>query len=105
LSEEYWRIPKPRKIVEMIRRKLGENHGVKRGKIVVREIAETFKSRTKLAITTAVAYMLWMSFYKVLSEGLNVLMPRYPGLLQSIFELAITSLIAAVTLYALSKWE
>lgn len=107
MSEEEWciRIPKPKKVVDSLKKKLAENHSVKKSRRVVREIAETFKGRTKLAITTAVAYMLWMAFYQVMKEGVDVFLPRYSGLLQSVIELAIISSIAAITLYLLSKWE
>ena len=107
VSDEEWciRIPKPKKLVDSLKKKLSENHSVNKSRRVVREIAETFKGRTKLAITTAVAYMLWMSFYKVMKEGVDVFLPRYSGFLQSVIELAIISSIAVMTLYLLSKWE
>jgi len=105
VGEEEWciRIPKPKKVFFSLKEKVYENHSVKKGRRVVREIAEAFKDRTKLAITTAVAYMLWMSFYRVMKEGVDMFLPRYSGLLQSVIELAIISFIAVMTLYLLSR--
>jgi len=62
VGEDEWciRITKPKKVVDSLKNTLSENHNVKTSRRVVREIAEIFKGRTKLAITTAVAYMLWM---------------------------------------------
>lgn len=107
MGEDEWciRIPKPKKVVDSLKNKLSENHNVKKSRRVVREIAETFKGRTKLAITTAVAYMLWMAFYNVMKDGVDMFLPPCSGFLQSSIELAIISFIAVMTLYLLSKWQ
>lgn len=104
-EEEYWRVPKPRKVVKTIVEKIKRNKHAEKGKKVVKEIAETFKERTKLSVTTAVAYMLWLSFYHVIREALNIFLPVYSGLFGSVVELLLISLIAAVTLYLLSQWK
>lgn len=94
-------------LVAMLRERRGaeENRYVRRGRKVVRELAETFKERTKLALTTAVAYMLWHASYRALDEFLKLMLPAYSGLFHSLIELCFAFAMGIAILYLISKWR